>query len=151
MSQSLSKNYIHLVFSTKGRTNTLPQQHLSEIHAYIAEILNNNHCPSICVGGITNHIHILFCLDKTQALSDIVRIVKSCTTQWINNKMGSLLHHFCWQDGYGAFSISQGHIPAVTNYINHQVEHHKKVSFQEEFRKICRIYNVALDERYVWD
>ena len=151
MSQSLSKIYVHLVFSTKGRTDTIPKQHLAEVHAYVAEIFNNHGCPAIQVGGTANHIHILFVLGKQANLSEIVRTVKSSTSKWINEKNGSPYHHFFWQEGYGAFSVSNSHVDAVVAYIKGQEEHHKKVSFQDEFRKICQLYDVHLDERYAWD
>ncbi len=150
MSQSLSKIYVHLVFSTKGRTETLPKQHLPEIHAYIAEILNQNQCPALIVGGTSNHIHILFCLSKTKTLSDIVRAIKSNSSKMINER-NSFLSPFSWQDGYGAFSISNSHIDAVVNYIKNQEQHHTQVSFQDEFRRLCNIYNVDLYEKYAWD
>lgn len=151
MSQSLSKVYIHLVFSTKGRTETLPKLHLAEVHAYIAEILNAIHCPALCVGGTANHIHILFCQNRSKSLSDIVRTVKTNSSSWINKKNTSPLSHFAWQDGYGAFSISQSHVASVVGYIKGQAEHHKRVSFQDEFRRLCKIYDVRIDEAYVWD
>ena len=151
MSQSLAKIYIHLVFSTKGRTDTIPKANLAEVHAYMAEIFNNHGCPAIQVGGTTNHVHVLFLLGKQVNLSEIVRTVKSSTTRWINEKTGNPFRHFCWQDGYGAFSVSNSHVDAVVAYINGQEEHHKKVSFQDELRKICQLYNVNLDERYAWD
>lgn len=150
MPQSLAKIYTHLVFSTKGRTETIPKQHLEEVHAYVAGILNDNKCPAVKVGGTANHIHILFVQNRTMALSDVVRIVKSNSSKWINEKNGRL-NPFCWQDGYGAFSISNGHVDAVVNYIANQEEHHKGVSFQDEFRKICKQCGVEYDERYVWD
>ena len=150
MSQSLSKIYAHLVFSTKGRTETLPKQHLKEVHAYIAEILNRHNSPAICVGGTANHVHILFVLNKTMAMSEIVRIVKANSSKWINTKNGGLTP-FCWQDGYGVFSISQSHVDAVRHYIETQEEHHRKATFQDEFRRLCEIYDVGLDERYAWD
>lgn len=150
MPQSLAKLYTHLVFSTKGRTDTLPKQHLDDVHAYVAGIMNEMKCPAVCVGGTANHIHILFVQNRTMALSDVVRIVKSNSSKWINEKNGP--HHpFCWQDGYGAFSISNTHVDAVVNYIANQEEHHKGVSFQDEFRKICQQCGVEYDERYVWD
>ena len=151
MPQSLSKLYVHLVFSTKGRTQTLPKQHLAEVHAYMAEILNNHGCPAIQVGGTADHVHILFLLGKQVNLSDIVRTVKSSTSRWINEKNGSLLHRFYWQDGYGAFSVSNSHVDAVVAYIKGQEEHHRKASFQDEFRRLCELYDAGLDERYAWD
>ena len=126
------------MFSTKGRTDTIPKQHLAEVHAYVAEIFNNHHCPAIQVGGTSNHIHILFLLGKTTDLAEIVRTVKSSTSRWIN-------------ESYGAFSVSNSHVDAVVNYIKGQEDHHRKVSFQDEFRKICQLYDAGLDERYAWD
>ena len=151
MPQSLSKIYVHLVFSTKGRTETIPKTHLAEVHAYVAEIFNNHGCPAIQVGGTANHIHILFVLGKQANLSEIVRTVKSSTTRWINEKNNNPFHKFFWQEGYGAFSVSNSHVDAVVAYIKGQEEHHKKVSFQDEFRKICQLYKAELDERYAWD
>ena len=151
MPQSLSKIYVHLVFSTKGRTETIPKTHLPEVHAYVAEIFNNHGCLAIQVGGTANHIHILFLLGKTTDLSEIVRIVKSSSSRWINEKNNNPLYHFCWQDGYGAFSVSNSHVDAVVEYIKGQEEHHRKVSFQDEFRKLCQLYKVELNERYAWD
>ena len=151
MSQSLSKIYIHLVFSTKGRTDTIPKAHLSEVHAYMAEIFNNHGCPAIQVGGTANHIHILFLLGKQVNLSEMVRTAKSSTSRWINEKNGNPFHHFCWHDGYGAFSVSNSHVDAVVKYIQGQEEHHKKVSFQDAFRRLCELYKAELDERYAWE
>ena len=151
MPQSLSKIYVHLVFSTKGRTETIPKTHLAEVHAYVAEIFNNHGCPAIQVGGTANHIHILFLLGKQANLSEIVRTVKSSTTRWINEKNNNPFHKFFWQEGYGAFSVSNSHVDAVVAYIKGQEEHHKKVSFQDEFRKICQLYKAELDERNAWD
>lgn len=150
MPQSLAKIYTHLVFSTKGRTDTIPKQHLEEVHAYVAGILNDNKCPAVKVGGTANHIHILFVLNRTMALSDVVRIVKSNSSKWINERNG-IFNPFSWQDGYGAFSISNGHVDAVVNYIANQEVHHRGMSFEDEYRHLCEIYDAGLDERYAWD
>ena len=151
MPQSLAKIYVPLVVSTKGRRGTIPKAHLSEVHAYVAEIFNNHGCPAIQVGGTTDHIHILFLLGRQVNLSEIVRTVKSSTSRWINEKSGDPFRRFGWQDGYGAFSVSNSHVDAVVKYIQGQEEHHKKVTFQDEFRKICQLYDAGLDERYAWD
>ena len=94
MSQALSKIYTHLVFSTKNRTKTIPNQYMAEIHAYVAGILNELKCTAICVGGTDDHIHILYLQNRTMALSDVVRIVKTNSSKWINEKK---LHTFRWQ------------------------------------------------------
>ncbi len=106
---------------------------------------------NIQVGGTANHIHILFLLGKQVNVSEIVRTVKSSTSRWINEKTGNPFHRFYWQDGYGAFSVSSSHVDAVVAYIRGQEEHHKKVSFQDEFRRICELYKAGLDEKYAWD
>ena len=111
MAQSLAKIYIHLVFSTKGRTDTIPKAHLAEVHAYMAEIFNNHGCPAIQVGGTANHVHVLFLLGKQVNLSEIVRTVKSSTSRWVNEKNGNPLRHFGWQDGYGALTSSTSFAP----------------------------------------
>ena len=150
MPQSLSKLYVHLVFSTKGRAETLPKQHLSEVHSYISEILQSNHCPAVIVGGTANHVHILYVQAKTVSLSEVVRLVKTNSSKWIRQKNGPLVP-FDWQDGYGAFSISQSHVEKVRQYIATQAEHHAKVDFMDEFRRLCSIYDAPIDERFVWD
>ena len=83
-------------------------------------------------------------------MSDTVRIVKANSSKWINEKNGKY-NPFCWQDGYGAFSISQSHVDAVKSYIQNQESHHAKVSFQDEFRRLCQLYDVELNEQYAWD
>ena len=83
-------------------------------------------------------------------LSDTVRLVKSNSSKWINEKNGKF-NVFAWQNGYGAFSISQSHIEAVRNYIKTQKEHHSKINFKDEFRRLCEIYDAPLDEQYAWD
>ena len=126
----------------------IPKANLPEVHAYVA---GNHGCLAIQVGGTTNHLHILFLLGKQVNLSEIVRTVKSSTSRWINEKNGNPFHHFCWQDGYGAFSVSNSHVDAVVAYIKGQEEHHKKVPFKDEFRRICELYHAGLDEKYAWD
>lgn len=150
MPQSLSKVYIHLVFSTKGRTDTIPKARLKEIHAYLAQILNNNNCSAISVGGIANHVHLLFVLSKTNTLANIVRLLKSNSSKWINEH-NSYLSHFGWQDGYGAFSVSQSQVQKVVDYIENQETHHHKKTFKEEYKQLLDAYGIGYDEKYMWD
>jgi len=151
MSKSLAKIYVHVVFSTKGRTDTIPKTHLKEVHAYIAEILNKNDSQAVCVGGTANHVHILFELNKNMSVSETVRIVKANSSKFINEQKGSLDIPFCWQNGYGAFSISQSHVKDVRHYIETQEEHHAKVDFKDELRRLCGLYGIEIDEKYIWN
>lgn len=138
------------MFSTKGRTDTIPKARLKEIHAYLAQILNNNNCSAISVGGIANHVHLLFVLSKTNTLADIVRLLKSNSSKWINEHNGCS-NQFCWQDGYGAFSVSQSQVQKVVDYIENQETHHRTKTFMEEYKQLLDAYGIGYDEKYMWD
>jgi putative transposase len=149
MSQSLAKVYLHIVFSTKNRQPFLADKTLrEECHAYLAGTCKNLGSPSLKVGGVADHVHILCFLSKTQAIADLVKELKRESSQWLKTKG---LSSFYWQNGYGAFSISPSHIDALREYIQNQEEHHRTESFQDEFRRLLEKYEVEFDERYVWD
>jgi putative transposase len=151
VSQSLTQIYLHLIFSTKLRQPHLCDRDLrSRTHAYLAGICQNLDSPSIIVGGVEDHVHILCRFSKNWKLAYFVRDLKRDSSKWTKTQDCNLAH-FHWQDGYGAFSISPGHVPQLKAYIANQEEHHKKESFQDEFRRICKLYGVEIDERYVWD
>ena len=148
MSQSLSKNYIHLTFSTKYRKDSIRKEDLPEMFSYISGILKNIDCPSIIVGGITNHIHVLCVLNKNIALTKMVEEIKKSSSKWIQGK-GIYYHWFAWQEGYGAFSVSQSKVDVVTRYIGRQEEHHKKISFEDELKIFLKEYGVEYNEQYL--
>ena len=149
MSQSLAQVYLHLVFSTKHQAPSL--QGLEEkTHAYLVGACANLESPSLIVGGVEDHIHILCRQSKNIALKTLVGEIKRESSKWIKTQ-GAAYSDFYWQGGYGGFSISPSHVPALTRYIADQREHHKKESFQDEFRRLCRKYSLEIDERYVWD
>lgn len=150
MGQSLVKNYIHIVFSTKHRQPLIHPPFESELHAYLGGICNNLACQSIIVGGYTDHIHILCMLSKKIALMKLLEELKSHSSKWIKTK-DKLLENFYWQDGYGAFSVNPSEVEIVINYIANQKTHHNKKSFQEEYIAFLKKYNVEYDERYVWE
>jgi REP element-mobilizing transposase RayT len=151
MSQSLAQIYLHLIFSTKNRAPFLKEKELRErAHAYLAGICRNHDSPSIIVGGVEDHVHILCRMSKNIAPKDLIREVKSDSSTWIKAQQTSLAN-FYWQGGYGAFSVSPGHVDQLREYIADQEVHHRKETFQEEFRRICQKYGVEIDERYVWD
>lgn len=150
MSQSLSQLYVHLVFSTKDRQALIPPDLCLALHAYMAGIFDEIGSHSLRVGGWTDHIHSLFSLSKNLALRDAVEAVKTGSSQWIKTQ-GRRLRNFHWQAGYGGFSVSQSDVPRVVKYIENQPEHHRRVSFQDEFRQFLQKYQVAYDEKYVWD
>ncbi len=151
MPQSLAQVYLHLVFSTKYRVPFLRDKTLrDEVHRYLGGACGNLDSPSLIVGGVEDHVHLLCRLSRTRTLADLVRELKRESSRWIKEK-DTALAEFYWQGGYGAFSISPGHVEALRGYIAGQEEHHKKESFQDEFQRLLQKYGVAYDERYVWD
>ncbi|MFT5465530.1 MAG: putative transposase [Verrucomicrobiales bacterium] len=151
MPQSLSQIYVHIVFSTKDRYPFLQDPEIrGRLFAYLSGTCRNLDSPSIRIGGVSDHIHILCRQSKNHSMSDIVRELKRESSKWVKEQSPNLTK-FYWQSGYGAFSISPGHVEALTKYISDQEEHHRKETFQDEFRRLCRKYGVELDERYVWD
>jgi putative transposase len=151
MSQSLAKVLIHVVFSTKDRRPFLRDTGLrAELHRYIGGILNQLDCQSLVVGGVEDHVHALACLSRTRTVAEMVKEVKRGSSLWIKES-DPMLAEFAWQSGYGSFSIGFSQIAAVRRYIGAQEEHHRKQSFQDEFRQFLQRYEIAYDERYVWD
>jgi len=149
MAQSLSNVLVHLVFSTKNRHPWIRAEVRSELHRYLAGVCRKQGCPPLDVGGTGDHVHILFSLSRTLTVSRLDEEVKTSSSKWIKTK-GPEYADFAWQGGYGAFSIGQSGVPAARAYIAGQEEHHKKLTFQEEFRAFLRKYGVEFDERYVW-
>lgn len=150
MGQSLVKNYLHIVFSTKYRQALITEAIESELHAYLGGICKNLECHPIIVGGYVDHIHILCLLSKKIALMKLLEELKSHSSKWIKTK-GETFSNFYWQDGYGAFSVNPSEVDTVIRYIANQKEHHRKKVFQEEYRAFLKKYQVEYDERYVWD
>jgi REP element-mobilizing transposase RayT len=124
--------------------------HEQELHSYLGGICKNLECQPIIIGGYTDHIHILCMLSKKIALMKLLEEVKSHSSKWMKTKDESL-RNFYWQDGYGAFSVNPSEIDKVIAYISNQREHHKKKTFQDEYRAFLKKYKVEYDERYVWD
>lgn len=150
MPQSLVKNYIHLVFSTKYREPFIHEPIEAELYTYLGGMCKILECQPIKVGGYTDHVHILCMLSKKIALMKLLEEVKSHSSKWMKTK-GNEYKNFYWQDGYGAFSVNPSDVDRVINYIANQRVHHSKKTFQDEYRAILRKYKVEYDERYVWD
>ena len=150
MSQSLAKLYVHLIFSTKNRERVLPDDLRAALHDYMGGILRDLGCIAVEINTEPEHTHALFILARTAALSDVVGHFKKGSTNWLQQQRREL-REFHWQNGYGAFSVSQSNVDVVREYIRNQREHHTKQSFEDEFRAILRKHDVEFDERYVWD
>lgn len=150
MGQSLVKNYIHIVFSTKYRQPWIHPPVEDELHHYVGGICNKNDCQVIKVGGYVDHIHILCMLSKKVTLSKLVEEIKAHSSKWIKTK-GGHYKSFYWQNGFGAFSVNPAEVERLIQYIANQHEHHRGKTFQQEFRQALERFGVDFDERYVWD
>jgi len=151
MAQSLGKILVHVVFSTKERRPFLRDKSLrEEMHLYLGGILANLDCQPIIAGGWEDHVHLLCVLSRTSSAAEIIKEVKRGSSLWIKTKSADL-SEFAWQSGYGIFSVGFSQIKAARDYIAGQEEHHRQISFQDEFRTLLKRYEIEFDERYVWD
>ena len=151
MPQSLAQIYLHLVYSTKDRRPFLADRSIrGELHEYVGGACNGLGCPVIRVGGVADHIHVLCRFGREVTVSALIKELKRESSKWVKSKSPGLAD-FYWQSGYAAFSVSPGHVEALREYIGNQESHHRQESFQDELRRIMTKYNVAWDERYVWD
>jgi putative transposase len=151
MSQSLSKILVHAVFSTKDRRPFLRKGVLcEELYKYLGGVLKHHDCQPIIIGGVEDHVHVLSSLSRTWDAAEMIKEMKRSSSLWVKKKDKNLAE-FAWQGGYGIFSIGFSQIGSVRRYIAGQEQHHRKVSFQDEFRLFLKRYEIEYDERYVWD
>jgi putative transposase len=150
MPQSLDNLLIHLVFSTKQRAASLVAAVRPALHAYLATVVRHTGCGCPRVGGVSDHVHCAIQLSRTITVANLVEEIKTSSSKWLKTQSPELCR-FAWQRGYGAFSVSPGKVGALLAYIDQQEEHHRRCTFQEEYRRFLTQYGVAYDERYVWD
>lgn len=151
MPQSLSRVLVHVVYSTKNRRPWLTDPAIrSELYAYMATILQSLECPPILINGVADHVHILCGLSRKIAIMELVEEVKRQPSKWLKTK-GEEYRDFHWQSGYGIFSVSESNAPQVRRYVADQETHHRQMTFQDEFRELCRRHGLVVDERCVWE
>ena len=150
MPQSLANVLLHVVFGTKRREPVLANAWRPELEAYLAGILRRLDCPAVQVGGMPEHVHFPCRLSRTLAIAKMVEEVKKGSSKWVKTKAAAL-RNFHWQNGYGVFSVSPSRAPEVVQYIADQEKHHRRVTFQEEYRALLEKHGLEFDERRVWD
>jgi len=151
MPQSLADVVVHIIFSTKDRVPYLRRpEHRTGLEGYLVGALENLNSPSIKVGAVEDHIHILCHLSRTISIAKLLEEIKKTSSAWIKTQ-DRALEGFYWQAGYGAFSVSRSNVEQVKAYIENQDQHHKRMTFQEEFRLFLQRHGVEYDERYIWD
>ena len=148
MPQTLSFNLVHLIFSTKDRQPSIPQEIADPLHAYLAGATRQLDCECFRAGGMPNHVHLALRLAPTRQASKVVSEIKTGSSVWMKQQG---VKNFSWQRGYGLFSVSPADIGALVRYIETQEAHHRKRGFEDEMRAFYAKYHVVFDERYVWD
>jgi REP element-mobilizing transposase RayT len=150
MPQSLSVVYLHLVFSTKDRRPFLKDAELrTEMHSYLGGVSKRLGCPPLAVGGTADHVHVLARMGRLVSQAEWVKEVKRVSSAWVKQRERSS-SRFSWQLGYGLFSVSASKVKSVMDYVGRQDAHHRKRSFQDEYRALLRKHGIGWDERHVW-
>jgi REP element-mobilizing transposase RayT len=149
MANTFTQIHIHTVFAVKNRMSLIHKSWQERLYKYIITIIQKHEHKVLSIGGMPDHIHILFGFRPTQALSNLIQEVKRDTSEWINQQH-LITGRFSWQEGYGAFSYSKSHISKVAKYIETQDEHHKEKIFIDEYKKILKNFELEYDERYIF-
>ncbi len=148
MPQSLSLVILHIVFSTKDRAPVLIEPLRSKLHAYLATVARDTESDCYRVGGTADHVHLAIRMSRTTTVAQLVKDLKTSSSQWLKAQS---LTDFAWQRGYGAFSVSPSGLEALRRYIDTQEEHHRKQTFEEEFKLLLKKCGIEYDEHYLLD
>ena len=150
MANTYSQITIHGVFAVKHRENLIINPFRDDVHQYISGILKGMDCKPFAVNGWLDHVHVLFALPMTIGIADVMEVVKTNSSKWINEQ-GFVPGTFQWQRGYGAFSLSKSHRDNAIKYIMNQEAHHGHITFKDEYEQLLNLYEVDWDERYVFE
>ena len=149
MANTYTQIHIHTVFAVQNRASLIKKDWQDRLFQYIIAIIKNHGHKVLSIGGMPDHIHILFGFRPTQSLSDLIQNVKRDSSEWIN-KEKLITSRFSWQEGYGGFSYGKSQIPQMIKYIENQDEHHEKHTFIEEYKQILTNFGLEYDEKYIF-
>jgi putative transposase len=150
MSHSFVSGLFHCTFSTKGRRKLITPDLQEQLWPFMGGIARENGLKALAVGGVDDHIHLLLSITSTITIAKALQYIKGGSSRWIHETFPK--HQlFSWQEGYGAFSIGISQVDRTIAYIQSQAEHHRKLTFQEEFMQILKKHGIQYDEKYLWD
>lgn len=150
MANTYHQLYIHGIFAVKYREAVIQKEWKHELFGVIGNLINETECKTILVNGVEDHVHCFFGLIPRLSISDVMQIAKGKSSKWVNEN-GLLNHRFEWQVGYGCFSYNHSQIDTLFKYIQNQEEHHKKVTFKDEYERILKEFGVSYDEKYLFE
>jgi len=140
----------HMVFSTKERRPLIHDSFRPRLFEYLSGLARNEFRGPLSVGGTENHVHGLIVLAPDTSVADAMRGWKALSSKWVHETLPGE-GDFGWQEGYGAFSVSQSNVPQVAAYIEQQAKHHEKITFEDEFLALLKRHSIAYDSQYIWD
>ncbi len=149
MANTYTQIFIQFVFVPKFRASLIQPIWEDELYKYITGIVQNNKHKMLAINGTSDHLHIFVGFHTTQSISDLMQDIKANSSKWINEKK-FLKSRFEWQEGYGGFSYSKSQVADVIQYIKNQKEHHRKVTFAEEYRLFLKKFEIEYNEKYVF-
>ena len=149
MAQSLSKILVHAVWHIKTTSPEIKKDDRFDLYGYMFGVLNTIGCTPICINGVGNHVHLLFALSKTLSIASVVEKVKTSSNKWLKTR-GKYYGNFSWQNGYGAFSVSESVCPVAKRYIERQEQHHAHTEFRDEYLQLLQKNNVAYDLNHLF-
>jgi putative transposase len=150
MANTYTQLYIHLVFAVKSRKTLIKSEWKEDLYRYMTGIVQTRGHKLIIINGMPDHVHILIGLNPKESISDLVKTIKSDSNGYVNNNNLSKNYKFEWQDGYGAFSVSRSQLKNIILYIEQQEEHHKKLTFMDEYRGFLKNHGIDYNDAYVF-
>ena len=145
MSHSKSKIWVHVVFATKNRQPLIQTPIRPAVHDELRNQLIDIDCVVDCIGGVADHVHLLFLLNPKKSIAEVVKQIKGGSSHAFN-QVNLTTTPFSWQIGYEAFSVSESHVPRVRAYIHNQEQHHRNVTFIDEYHRFLAHYGLPTDE-----
>ena len=149
MGSTLSNLVYHVIFSTKNREPLINPKLCNALYGHIGGIIKSESAILLQIGGMPDHIHIVLKLKPVHSLSEIMKKLKGCSSKWVNEQ-AFLNERFSWQEGYGAFTVSESQIGAVVQYVKNQKSHHQNFTYKEEFTQFLKHHRVEFEERFLF-
>ena len=149
MANTFTSLHYHIVFSTKSRQRWLAPDIAEDLWSYIGGICRAHQCKALQIGGVEDHVHLLIGMTPTLALSDLVKRIKGESSRWLSSERQGMAEFSC-QDGYGAFTLGKSQVRKTVQYILNQAKHHRRESFEAEFKKFLFVHEIEAEERYMF-